>query len=263
MYPHELFWGISLYGVFITIGIILCIITLRVYGKKIGIDPKFLDFIELNGYIAIAIGFTASAVWQGFYDYLSNPDLGFKLTSGTTFLGGLMGGTISFLVGYWFFGRKKYDSKLIDVLSLIPCCILIAHSFGRIGCFSVGCCYGKPTDSWLGMVFPAGSPSYYAFGPGVAVYPTQLFEAVFLLLMFILTSYLLLKKNFKYNICLYLFGYGVFRFLIEFIRADDRGKFIGELSPSQFWSIVMVGLSIVLYFFIKKKTKMPGQKAKV
>ncbi|HKM30016.1 MAG TPA: prolipoprotein diacylglyceryl transferase family protein [Bacilli bacterium] len=255
MYPYELFWGISLYGVFVTVGIILCIITLRVYGKKIGIDPKFLDFVELNTYVAIAIGFFASAVWQGLYDYISNPELGFKLTSGITFIGGLMGGTISFLIGYWLFGRNKYNSKLIDILPLVPCCILIAHAFGRIGCFSAGCCYGKPTDSWLGIVFPEGSPSYYAYGAGVAVYPTQLFEAIFLILMFALTSYLLLNKKFKYNICVYLFGYGIFRFLIEYIRADDRGQFIGMLSPSQFWSLIMIVLAVVVYFLIKKVSK--------
>lgn len=265
MYPHELFWGISLYGVFVAIGIVVCIIALRVYGKKIGIDPKFLDFVELNAYIAIAIGFIAAAAWQGLYDYLSNPEMGFKLTNGTTFLGGLMGGTISFLIGYWLFGRKKYNSKLIDVLPIIPCCILVAHGFGRIGCFSAGCCYGKPTDSWLGMVFPEGSPSYYAYGPGVAVYPTQLFEAIFLFLMFGLTSYLLLKKKFKYNISVYLLGYGIFRFFIEFIRDDDRGQFIGQLSPSQFWSIMMVISSVVVFFLIRKfsSTPKPENKANI
>ena len=55
-------------------------------------------------------------------------------------------------------------------------------------------------------------------------------------------------------------GYGIFRFLIEFIRADDRGKFIGNISPSQFWSIIMVGLSIVIYFLIKKNTRKLNQK---
>ncbi|MDD3172045.1 MAG: prolipoprotein diacylglyceryl transferase [Bacilli bacterium] len=252
MYPYDLFWGINLYGIMIVTGVILCFIVLKVYSKKIGIDSKFLDFIELNGYIAIAVGFFFSAVWQGLYDYIENPAGGFSLSNGITFIGGLMGGALSFFVGYFVFGRKKYSNKLIDILSVLPCCILIAHAFGRIGCFFAGCCYGAPTDSWLGVVFPSGSPSYYEYGAGVAVYPTQLFESFFLFIMFGLTSYLVLKKKFKYNFSLYLFGYGIFRFFIEYIRADDRGAFIGSLSPSQFWSIVMVLSSVPVYFITKK-----------
>ena len=33
----------------------------------------------------------------------------------------------------------------------------IGHSLGRVGCFFAGCCYGKPTDSWLGVKFPAAA----------------------------------------------------------------------------------------------------------
>ena len=79
--------------------------------------------------------------------------------------------------------------------------------------------------------------------------------------MFGITSYLVLKKKFKYNMSLYLVAYGVFRFLIEFIRGDDRGKFIGALSPSQFWSIGMVVLGIALFcvtkFWFYKKIADP------
>ena len=55
-------------------------------------------------------------------------------------------------------------------------------------------------------------------------------------ILFAVCSYLLLKKQFRHNMTVYLIGYGIFRFLIEFIRGDDRGKLFGLLSPSQFWS---------------------------
>ena len=78
------------------------------------------------------------------------------------------------------------------------------------------------------------------------MHPTQLYEAAFLFLLFALASYLLLKKKFWGNMSLYLICYGIFRFLIEFIRDDERGKLIGKLTPSQFWSLIMIALGAVL-----------------
>jgi phosphatidylglycerol:prolipoprotein diacylglycerol transferase len=49
----------------------------------------------------------------------------------------------------------------------------------------------------------------------------------------------------------YLIGYGIWRFLIEFVRGDieERGKFIPGLTPSQFWAILMV-IGGIAFFFI-------------
>jgi phosphatidylglycerol:prolipoprotein diacylglycerol transferase len=52
----------------------------------------------------------------------------------------------------------------------------------------------------------------------------------------------------------YLIAYGIFRFLIEFVRDDERGQLLGFISPSQFWSILMIGLGIGLYFLVDKLT---------
>ena len=57
---------------------------------------------------------------------------------------------------------------------------------------------------------------------------------------------LLLKYKFNYNLSLYLISYGIFRFLIEFLRGDERGAFIKGISPSQFWSIIMIVIGVVL-----------------
>jgi phosphatidylglycerol:prolipoprotein diacylglycerol transferase len=126
---------------------------------------------------------------------------------------------------------------LLDILSLAPCCITVAHAFGRIGCFFAGCCYGKPTDSFLGVQFPKLP---------VPVHPTQLYEAAFLFFLFGSFSYLLLRRNFRHNLSLYLISYGVFRFAMEFLRNDHRGALVSGLSPSQFWSILMVVLGAAL-----------------
>ena len=53
----------------------------------------------------------------------------------------------------------------------------------------------------------------------------------------------------------YLASYGVFRFLIEFVRYDDRGKLFGSLSPSQLWSLVFLALAVMVFFLQRRYLK--------
>ena len=169
--------------------------------------------------------------------------------TGLTFLGGLIGGVAAFLVIY-FWKRKYFKSKIMDILSIAPCCITVAHAFGRLGCFCAGCCYGIESGTWLDMSFPIWSDSWEIIGYHKHL-PTQLYESIFLFIIFGVMSFMLLKKDFKYNMPVYLVSYGVWRFLIEFIRGDERGSFIGNISPSQFWSIIMALIGIGLIFAIR------------
>ena len=66
--------------------------------------------------------------------------------------------------------------------------------------------------------------------------------------MFGITLYLVLKKDFKHNLSLYLISYGIFRFLIEYVRGDDRGELVGFITPSQFWSVFMVLAGVAMIF---------------
>ncbi len=247
MYP-TIFKVIHMYGLSIAIGIILCFLVLRFIGRRKNIDENFLNFVETNAIISIVFGFLSGMLFQSFYDFIENPKNGFHFTFSITFIGGLIGGTITFFIIYFLYGRKKYGPKFIEVQSIIPCCILVAHCFGRIGCFFAGCCYGKETDSFLGVQFPDLREK---------VLPTQLFESLFLCIMFLICVFLVVKKDFKYTFPLYLSSYGVFRFLIEFIRGDHRGKLLGAISPSQFWSILMVVLAIIIIFLIKHFNNPP------
>ena len=242
MCDKPIFGIFHMYGIMIAVGILACFWLLFYYGKKRNVEDKFIDFIFYNGIASIAFGFFSAALFQATYNYIENPKNGFDLGGGITFIGGLIGGVITFLVVYVIF-RKKYKSKLLDVVSFLPCCITLAHGFGRIGCFCAGCCYGLPTDSIFGVVFP--NMEYLG-----KVHPTQLYEAVFLFLLCAVMFVLVMKWNFKHGLSVYLIAYGVFRFFIEYVRDDNRGGFIPGLSPSQFWSICMVVIGVGLIFLV-------------
>ena len=251
MYNKAIFGIFHLYGIMIAVGILCCFLLFFYYAKKAKLQSKFADFVFYNAIMSIAIGFLSAALFQATYNYIENPEYGFNLKSGVTFIGGLIGGVACFLIIYAFV-RKKYESKILDILSFAPCCITIAHAFGRIGCLFAGCCHGGKTDAWYGIVMDTN-----AFGVAKVV-PTQLFEALFLFAICAIIFLLVMKWKFKHGMSVYLISYGIFRFCIEYARDDHRGGFIPGVSPSQFWSICMVVLGIALLFiveFLWKKRK--------
>ena len=244
MYPDKILGLFHLYGLMIGVGILACFSILYLYGKKEKVEESFMDFVFYNTIVAIALGFGAAALFQAPYNYIENPAAGFDFGSGITFIGGLIGGVISFLVGYAIF-RKRFKTRLVDIISFIPCCILIAHAFGRVGCLFAGCCHGEKTTAWYGIFMHTVEFGY------AKVVPTQLFEALFLFALFAICFILVWKKKFKHNMSLYLIAYGIFRFLLEFLRADDRGQLLGVISPSQFWSLLMIVAGVAVYFLLE------------
>jgi len=253
MLPNPIFLNVYMYGIMVAVGILCTFIVLYVYSKIKKVDEKFTDFVFYNGIASIAVGFGSASLFQAVYDFIENPEKGFRFNGSITFIGGLIGGILCFVSLYFIF-RRKYKTRLYQVVSIYPCCIIIAHAFGRIGCFFAGCCYGKPTDSFLGVKFPKLP---------YEVHPTQLYEAAFLFILFAVCSYLVLKKDFKHNLSLYLIAYGVFRFLIEFLRDDDRGELVWFISPSQFWSLLMIIAGIVFIFFMRRWLKNDNFKESV
>lgn len=132
----------------------------------------------------------------------------------------------------------------LDYFDLAAPSIALAQGFGRIGCFLAGCCYGRETELWFGVVFPPNP-----FAPaGVKLLPTQLFSSAG---DFVLASVLLwFAKRARHRGdvgALYMLLYGVGRFVLEFFRWDERGS-VGALSTSQAISLVIVAGAFLLFW---------------
>ena len=235
-------WIFDTYSIMLFIGVLLCLLLYRHYAKSNNINSKYTYDILLLGCISVFTGLIFASLFQLLFDLLKENSTN-QLFS-MTFYGGLVGGVICFLLGYFLIIKKRYKEANFsnDILTIAPACITLAHGIGRIGCFLAGCCYGIETDSFLGVKFPHLDHN---------VYPTQLYEAFFLLLLTFVLYILAMKLHCKYNLCIYLFSYGVFRFLLEFIRGDDRGAFFLSLSPSQLFSIIAIIVSIGLFIYLK------------
>lgn len=242
MYPN--LFGIDnfSYTLCMFVGIILAFVFEIVYLKKKRISKEGVIDLIICGCFAIAVGVIFAILFENLYELIEKGSE-YVWTWAMTFYGGLFGGVLGFLAVY-FIMRKNCNFDIKVILKSAPIAIALAHSIGRIGCFLAGCCYGKETDSWIGL--PCAHPK-----PGINVIPTQLIEAIFLLILFGVMLFLLLKFNFKYNLVVYTFGYSIFRFIIEFFRDDPRGVAFA-LSPSQIFCIVLFVLGIPLIFLLKK-----------
>ena len=146
---------------------------------------------------------------------------------------GLIGGA-----AILFVSAKAFHVPLREYLELTIPYLCYMHAWGRLGCFMAGCCHGAPTDSFLGVQFPADSPACQLYGVQ-PVHPTQLYEMGLLIVLGLATQF---KVPPLHRIWVYLIAYGTGRFFVEYLRGDNRGaiSLIPPLSPSQHLAILFV-----------------------
>lgn len=226
------------YGLMIALGILVCVFMGMYRARKYGYKDEAVLDIAIFGIISGFVGAKLLYVLVEFDSFLKNP-MDVLGSEGFVVYGGIIVGA---LVGILYCRIKKLPCW--EYFDLLAPSIAVAQGFGRIGCFLAGCCYGRPTDTFWGVTFPEGS-----FAPaGVPLIPTQLISSAG---DFIITGILLVysKHNKKAgNVgILYMLLYGIGRFLVECLRSDDRGT-VGLLSTSQFISIGIILLAIILFF---------------
>jgi phosphatidylglycerol:prolipoprotein diacylglycerol transferase len=174
-------------------------------------------------------------------------------------------GGFIFAVAFSIYYTKKYKMGWLRTADLAAPAIALGLFFGRIGCFFNGCCYGKPTTSALGVVFPRGGSTWRAqldahlIGPAQAalpVHPTQLYEAFGCVLLFAVLYFAITRRTHRQGdvIAGLLVGYGVLRSLIEIFRDDDRGVLFGWLSTSQIISAPLIALGVYLLLTRGRRT---------
>ncbi len=257
MYTHKLFLGLTAYDILICIGIIVCFVSFGYLADKRKLSAKTQNFALISGVAAIGAGIGSAVLFQAFYNIKDLGRFEISTSTGMTFYGGLIGGVAIFLI-LWFcvggYVLKDGENKkcFFTLASCAVPSIVIAHSFGRVGCLMAGCCHGALTEEWYGLMMHGN------FGYDKYV-PTQLFEALFLLGLFFVLAARALRGR-RYNLPLYMCSYGVWRFVLEFFRADDRGALpFGGITPSQLIAIIMVVGSIGV--FLLEKAVSAGHKA--
>lgn len=240
-------FNISTFEIFLSLALITLILYfIHALEKKLKYSREKTNKFLVLFSISLGITYLFAHYFDALFHFFEDGEFG----DGITFIAGLLGGVMSFVLLVYFFAKEERKNILI-ILNLIIPGIILAHAIGRIGCFSVGCCYGLPTESIFGIYFPEGTIPY-DLGIRVKIHPTQLYEAIFLFGLFFLLKLKLFKNN---EFSCYLIFYAIFRFILEvFFRGDSRGL-IFNIAPSVLLSILMfiIGIVLLCYTHIKHK----------
>jgi len=242
---------IHAYGVAIAVGLLIGLFLLRRDARRFGLDPDAIADAATVGFIVGLAGARATYVAMNWDEFASNPIaiIAFwRGLSGFVFLGGFIPGLAVGLAAI-----KRRGIRPLAAADLAAPYVALVLAFGRVGCFMYGCCFGRPTDSPLGIVFPPGSPAWYAFG-NTPVHPTQLYSSANALVTFAVLYGLTRRRRPEGLIlgvlCLW---YGVFRFLVEFLRGDN--PLFRGLTPSQWVAIPLAAAGIWLIMRARRRVE--------
>jgi phosphatidylglycerol:prolipoprotein diacylglycerol transferase len=242
-------FNIYAYGFFIVMGFVIAVVLAVLKIRKSNMKISFEEGIDLFFYTVLSavIGSRILFVLVNFDIYRKNPLQIFKLwEGGLVFYGGLiLAAAVAFSYMRW---RRLPIWKLADLISPL---IALGLSFGRLGCFLAGCCYGKETSLPWGVIFR--NPDSLA-RLNVSLHPTQLYDAANGLAIFFFLSWVEKRKTFDGQIFwLFVFLYSITRFFIEILRGDPRGFLFGDLlSTSQAVGILLAIFSLFMLFFMEK-----------
>ncbi len=266
------------YGFLLALAFVAGLFVMARLAARDGLDKQKVYDLGLWVLAASLIGSKALMViaeWDSYYR--DNPRQIFTLDffrSGGVFYGGFIGAVIASVIV-----MRIYKLPWWRTADACAPGIAIGQVIGRLGCFSAGCCWGKPTTAWCGVHFTdegnriTGVPatvsqltdpiqqrvwserlaSLGGDDTPIHLHPTQLYEAGATLLIFIALLVMLRRRRFHGQIILaYAMLYSVARFIIEYWRNDPRGE-IFDLSTSQFIAIVIfIGALAMFVYRIRK-----------
>ncbi len=239
LHSHPAVWGIrpvlftvggqpvSAYGVFVMLGLVAAVLLYRwnIRGKSVGNNGLYIA-------LAAAVGGILGAklpMWiVSAPRILANPLDPAVWLSGRTIVGGIIGG----VAAVWLVKRRLGIKQRLGNY-LVPS-LALGIFFGRIGCFLAGCCYGVATRLPWGV----------DFGDGVLRNPTQLYEALFVLAIFVYAQLRLEHYAPGELFRRFMIVYFSWRFLVEFIRVNP----VWALRLTYYQ---VVALGVVLAYVVK------------
>lgn len=238
--------SIHSYGVLISLGALSGFLYASFVAKKeLSIESQVMQGLARIIIIAAFVG------GKVFY-YLEDP--GFYFSPPSNMLhnfrtGFVFYGSLLFVIPSVIWYVKKHKLPIMPMLDIVAIAGIIIHSFGRMGCFLAGCCYGKETT---GPIFVEFTDDAAVAPINQHLHPTQLYSIALLLCILIIIKMFKRHQRFQGQLFfIYIMLYALGRGVIEIFRGDIRRGFIIEnlLSHSQLISLVLIG--VIGFFYIK------------
>ena len=237
------------YGLMYVIGFIISGFLLKILVKKnfFKVPVEKIDTLITTMIVCMFIGARFFYVfiynWEYYSDHLVELLAVWK--GGLSFHGALVG----LCVGGYIFARQNKITwfEVMDAVALSGSQGLF---WGRLGNFINGELYGRPTDSWVGIIFPNGGGLYPR-------HASQLYEAFLEGILLLVVLWILRSKVKIYGIisAAFIAVYGIFRFIVEFYREPDSqlGYYFGFLTMGQLLCAIMIVVGILVGIYAQKR----------
>jgi phosphatidylglycerol:prolipoprotein diacylglycerol transferase len=247
MYPILLKIGpitIHTYGFMMAVGVAFALWFLFVQAKKYDLPSSKIIDMAFYTIIISLIGAKLILLIGNFSYYMRYwRELLSLARSGGVFQGGL---TFGIIFALWYFRRHRIPTwKAADIVG--PA-LALGHGFGRIGCFSAGCCFGRESSMPWGVIFKSKYASNLTGIPlGIPLHPTQLYESALNFLNFFVLFLILRRKRFDGQVfSFYIINYSIIRYFVEFYRGDHPAKAFLIHNPSPYLSLSVPQLFCIL-----------------
>lgn len=250
---------IGWYGLFFALGFIIGQQILFYVFKKDGRPAS--DVEQLTIYVVVATVIGARLGHFVFYEWdflMASPWEWFKRLVIPPFSGlASHGATIGILLALYLYSKKKVDQSFLWVVDRVVITVSLGGALIRLGNLMNSEIYGKPTDvPWAFLFVRETDPSLL---PVVPRHPTQIYEALFCVVLLIITYTLwryrrhIIPEGFISGIFIILLF--TFRFLVEFLKNDQVDfESAMALNMGQILSIpaVIAGILIMVYAYKKQ-----------
>lgn len=253
------------YGVMIALGFVVAIYLAVRQARREGLAADVILDLAFWILIASMVGSRVLFIIVNMDSYIADPLALIKIwQGGLVFYGGFLGAVAASI---WYCMRRGISFlRIADIM--IPS-LAIGHAFGRIGCYAAGCCHGLPCSiEGFGAVYRA-SGTVVARNDllGVPLHPTQLYESLGELAIFVILIAMRRRKRFHGQLLIaYLFLYPLLRSVNEMFRGDyERGMLLGIdlfgddkpelLSTSQLISFILAAVAVGLLAGVLRRRK--------
>jgi len=246
------------YGLMLAVSFWIGILWAARRAPKRGLSAEVIYDLSIILILASVIGSRVLYIVAHRSDYHGILDMIALWQGGATFYGGFF---LSLIGAAWYLRRRRVS--FLRVADVCSPSIALGLGLTRIGCYLSGCCFGRPTSSGRGVVFPPHSPAGYMC-PGVPLEPTQLYSA--LLGVLVAAFLVLVERRMRATgrtFALFCICYGVARYLEDTLRYYEPSSRIGaHLAVSQAMSMGLLAAGVVLTLVIRaRERRAPGASA--
>ncbi|MEW6732565.1 MAG: prolipoprotein diacylglyceryl transferase [Acidobacteriota bacterium] len=251
---------VSTYGLMLATALLFGLWLAARLAARDGYESAKVYDIGLYMLVTGLLGSKVLMIFTEWSEFVNNPARLFSLEflrSAGVYYGGLLSA-----VGISIYLARRYSIPWWSFADACAPGIAIGQFFGRLGCFAAGCCWGKPTTSWIGVQFTARAHELTGVPIDMHLHPTQLYESLTTLLITGILLYVHKRRQFRGQVILcYAALYSLARFSMEFLRDDPRGSLLG-VSTSQLVSLIIGPIAVAALIYrwrhAKKTTTATG-----